>query len=60
MAWEFEGYGCASGSQKLFGFVAMELARVDASILHVLGRAQRSGDGLDLVSMDRKSGSACF
>src|SRR5258707_12455766 len=28
----FEGYGCAGGSQKLFGFVAMELARVDASI----------------------------
>src|SRR6476620_2700075 len=27
----FEGYGCAGGSQKLFGFVAMELARTDAS-----------------------------
>src|SRR4051812_5767182 len=27
----FEGYGCAGGSQKLFGFVAMEIARVDAS-----------------------------
>src|SRR5437667_12757097 len=27
----FEGYGCAGGSQKLFGVVAMELARVDAS-----------------------------
>ena len=27
----FEGYGCAGGSQKLFGFVAMELARVDPS-----------------------------
>jgi glutaryl-CoA dehydrogenase len=27
----FEGYGCAGGTQKLFGFVAMELARVDAS-----------------------------
>src|ERR1700692_3208552 len=27
----FEGYGCAGGSQKLFGFVAMELARVEAS-----------------------------
>jgi glutaryl-CoA dehydrogenase len=27
----FEGYGCAGGSQKLFGFIAMELARVDAS-----------------------------
>src|SRR6201993_3746322 len=28
----FEGYGCPGGSQKLFGFVAMELARVDASL----------------------------
>jgi glutaryl-CoA dehydrogenase len=28
----FEGYGCAGGSQKLFGLVAMEIARVDASI----------------------------
>ena len=28
----FKGYGCAGGSQKLFGFVAMELACVDASI----------------------------
>src|ERR1700756_3289844 len=27
----FEGYGCPGGSQKLFGFVAMEMARVDAS-----------------------------
>jgi len=27
----YEGYGCAGGSQKLFGFVAMEIARVDAS-----------------------------
>src|SRR6202162_6541743 len=27
----FEGYGCAGGSQKLFGFVAVEWARVDAS-----------------------------
>ena len=35
----FEGYGCAGGSQKQFGFVAMELARIDASICHVLGRA---------------------
>jgi glutaryl-CoA dehydrogenase len=28
----FEGYGCAGGTQKLLGFVAMELSRVDASI----------------------------
>src|SRR5438046_7967982 len=27
----YEGYGCAGGSQKQFGFVAMELARTDAS-----------------------------
>jgi glutaryl-CoA dehydrogenase len=26
-----EGYGCRGGSQKLFGVVAMELARIDAS-----------------------------
>ncbi|MGY8669272.1 acyl-CoA dehydrogenase family protein [Bradyrhizobium sp. UFLA05-109] len=28
----YDGYGCAGGSQKLFGFVAMEMARVDPSI----------------------------
>jgi alkylation response protein AidB-like acyl-CoA dehydrogenase len=28
----FEGYGCAGGTQKLLGFVAMELSRVDASM----------------------------
>ena len=33
----YEGYGCAGGSQKLFGFVAMELARVDASICTFFG-----------------------
>ena len=44
----YEGYGCAGGSQKLFGFVAMEIARVDASFCDVLRRAQRPGDGLDL------------
>src|ERR1700733_11261862 len=27
----YQGYGCAGGSNKLFGFVAMELARTDAS-----------------------------
>src|SRR6266403_4237381 len=26
-----QGYGCRGGSQKLFGFVAMEIARVDSS-----------------------------
>src|ERR1700704_2913219 len=33
----FEGYGCPGGSQKLFGFVAMELARVDASFCTFFG-----------------------
>jgi glutaryl-CoA dehydrogenase len=33
----YDGYGCAGGSQKLFGFVAMELARVDASICTFFG-----------------------
>src|SRR3984957_2486746 len=28
----YEGYGCAGGSQKLYGFVTMEIARTDASI----------------------------
>src|SRR3954462_1005414 len=33
----YEGYGWAGGSQKLFGFVAMELARVDASFCTFFG-----------------------
>jgi glutaryl-CoA dehydrogenase len=33
----YEGYDCAGGSQKLFGFVAMELARVDASFCTFFG-----------------------
>ncbi|WP_028744865.1 acyl-CoA dehydrogenase family protein [Rhizobium mesoamericanum] len=33
----FNGYGCPGGSQKLFGFVAMELARVDASMSTFFG-----------------------
>jgi glutaryl-CoA dehydrogenase len=33
----YEGYGCAGGSQKLFGYVAMELARVDASFCTFFG-----------------------
>ena len=33
----YEGYGCAGGSQKLFGFVAMEIARVDASFSTFFG-----------------------
>src|ERR1700719_4086100 len=33
----YEGYGCAGGSQKLFGFVALELSRVDASLCTFFG-----------------------
>src|SRR6266513_2793070 len=33
----YQGYGCAGGSQRLFGFVAMELARVDASFCTFFG-----------------------
>lgn len=33
----FEGYGCRGGSQKLFGIVAMELARVDPSFCTFFG-----------------------
>jgi glutaryl-CoA dehydrogenase len=32
-----QGYGCAGGSQKLFGFVGMELSRVDASFATFFG-----------------------
>ena len=31
------GYGCKGGSQKLFGFVAMELARIDPSFATFYG-----------------------
>src|SRR4029077_8098850 len=33
----YQGYGCAGGSEKLFGLVAMELARVDASFCTFFG-----------------------
>ncbi len=33
----YDGYECAGGSQKLFGFVAMEMARVDASFCTFFG-----------------------
>jgi alkylation response protein AidB-like acyl-CoA dehydrogenase len=33
----YDGYGCAGGSQKLFGFVTMEMARVDASMCTFFG-----------------------
>src|SRR6202790_2064363 len=43
----FEGYSCGGGSQKLFGFVAMEIARVDASFCTFWG----VHSGLALVSI---------
>jgi alkylation response protein AidB-like acyl-CoA dehydrogenase len=33
----YDGYDCAGGSQKLFGFVAMEIARTDASMCTFFG-----------------------
>ena len=33
----YDGYGCAGGSQKLFGFVTMEMARIDASMCTFFG-----------------------
>jgi alkylation response protein AidB-like acyl-CoA dehydrogenase len=33
----YEGYCCARGSQKLFEFVAMEIARVDAALCTLFG-----------------------
>jgi alkylation response protein AidB-like acyl-CoA dehydrogenase len=33
----FQGYECASGSQKMFGLVAIELARTDASFCTFFG-----------------------
>jgi glutaryl-CoA dehydrogenase len=44
-----KGYGCRGGSAKLFGFVAMELARVDASIGTFFG----VHDGLAMGSIHR-------
>src|SRR2546430_6530717 len=32
-----QGYGCRGGSQKLFGFVAIEIARVDSSFCTFFG-----------------------
>jgi hypothetical protein len=52
----FDGYGCAGGSQKLFGFVAMELARVDASMctsfgVTVVWRWARSSAGCSVAPL---------
>src|SRR6202048_1462855 len=46
----YEGYGCAGGSQKLFGFVAMELARVDASFCTFFG--VHRGLAMGSISLD--------
>jgi alkylation response protein AidB-like acyl-CoA dehydrogenase len=46
----FNGYGCAGGSQKLFGFVAMELARTDASFCTFFG--VHSGLAMGSVYLD--------
>ncbi len=46
----FEGYGCAGGSQKLFGLVAMELARGDASFCTCFG--VHSGLAMDSIYLD--------
>jgi glutaryl-CoA dehydrogenase len=43
----FEGYSCRGGSQQLFGFVMMELARTDPSIATFFG----VHDGLAMGSM---------
>src|SRR5712691_7017507 len=46
----FEGYGCAGGTQKLFGLVAMELARGDASFCTCFG--VHSGLAMDSIYLD--------
>jgi Acyl-CoA dehydrogenase, N-terminal domain len=46
----YQGYGCAGGSQKLFGFVAMELARVDASFCTFFG--VHSGLAMGSICLD--------
>jgi len=52
----FEGYGCAGGSQKLFGLVAMELARVDASFC-TFSACTAVSPWARSISMGRKSRS---
>jgi alkylation response protein AidB-like acyl-CoA dehydrogenase len=52
----YEGYGCVGGSQKLFGFVAMEIARVDASFCTFWGVHSGLAMG-STISMDRRSRS---
>lgn len=44
-----EGYGCAGGSQLLFGLVAMELTRVDASVATFFG--VHNGLAMDSIAL---------
>jgi len=53
--WVFKAYGCAGGSQKLFGFVAMELARVDASFCTFFG--VHSGLAMGSIYLDGIGGA---
>src|SRR5260370_31443307 len=46
-----QGYGCRGGSQKLFGFVAMEIALVYSSFCTLLRRPQQPADGLHLSQL---------
>src|ERR1700739_4432492 len=50
----FEGYGCPGGSQKLFGFVALELSRVDASLGTFFG--VHSGLAMGSIYLDGSEG----
>ena len=51
----FNGYGCPGGSQKLFGFVALELSRVDASLCTFFG--VHSGLAMGSILMGPRSRS---
>ncbi len=44
----YQGYDCAGGSQRLFGLVAMEMARVDASFCTFFGVHSGPSHGIDL------------
>src|SRR3979490_2376236 len=52
-----EGYGCAGGSQKLFGFVGMEMARVDASFCTFWG--VHSGLAMGSIYLDGSEEQKC-
>jgi len=46
----YEGYGCRGGSPKLFGFVAMEMARIDPSFTTFWG--VHTGLAMGSISLD--------